>query len=175
MCSPSFAGWLKYSKTIVNRAVSPKKSVRKKSKNQRFVRKLWCHAVAAKINLYRSLFKRSASRRASRSLSPKRRCLRTLSAKISVSSHGILLNAARLLELAAFFLKEKTEGTMFIRKFKFFLMAGIAALYISCSDDSNSLNASDAGWDDGKIADTSTPNYGTRPFWCYLWRGRSPY
>ena len=51
---------------------------------------------------------------------------------------------------------------MFIRKFKFFLMAGIAALYISCSDDSNSLNASDAGRDDGKIADTSTPNYGTR-------------
>ncbi len=57
---------------------------------------------------------------------------------------------------------------MFISKFKFFLMAGIAALYISCSDDSNSLNASDAGRDDGKIADTSTPNYGTRPFWCYL-------
>ena len=57
---------------------------------------------------------------------------------------------------------------MFIRKFKFFLMAGIAALYTSCSDDSHSLNASDAGRDDGKIADTSTPNYGTRPFWCYL-------
>ena len=31
--------------------------------------------VEDKINLYRSLFKRSASRRASRSLSPKRRCL----------------------------------------------------------------------------------------------------
>ena len=46
---------------------------------------------------------------------------------------------------------------MFIRKSKFFLMAGIAALCISCSDDSNSLNASDAGKDDGKIADTIIP------------------
>ena len=46
---------------------------------------------------------------------------------------------------------------MFIRKFKIFLMAGIAALCMSCSDDSNSLKASDAGKDDGKIADTIIP------------------
>ena len=46
---------------------------------------------------------------------------------------------------------------MFIRKSKIFLMAGIAALCMSCSDDSNSLKASDAGKDDGKIADTIIP------------------
>lgn len=38
---------------------------------------------------------------------------------------------------------------MLTRKSKFFLMAGIAALCISCSDDSNSLSAGD----DGKVAD----------------------
>lgn len=48
---------------------------------------------------------------------------------------------------------------MLIRKSKFFLMAGIAALCISCSDDSNSLNASDSGKDDDKVADkTVIPN-----------------
>ena len=47
---------------------------------------------------------------------------------------------------------------MFIRKSKIFLMAGIAALCMSCSDDSNSLKASDAGKDDGKIAGNTTPN-----------------
>ena len=48
---------------------------------------------------------------------------------------------------------------MLTRKSKFFLMAGIAALCISCSDDSNSLNASDSGKDDDKVADkTVIPN-----------------
>ena len=43
---------------------------------------------------------------------------------------------------------------MLIRKSKFFLMAGIAALCISCSDDSASINASDsAGNDNGPVAD----------------------
>ena len=48
---------------------------------------------------------------------------------------------------------------MLTRKSKFFLMAGIAALCISCSDDSNSLNAIDSGKDDDKVADkTVIPN-----------------
>ena len=48
---------------------------------------------------------------------------------------------------------------MLTRKSKFFLMAGIAALCISCSDDSNSLKASDTDKNDDKVADkTVIPN-----------------
>ena len=46
---------------------------------------------------------------------------------------------------------------MLIRKSKFFLMAGIAALCISCSDESASINASDStGNDNGPVADLDT-------------------
>ena len=51
---------------------------------------------------------------------------------------------------------------MTIRKFKILMIAGLAALSMSCSDDSNSIKANDAGKDDGKTADNSidktTPN-----------------
>lgn len=47
---------------------------------------------------------------------------------------------------------------MLIRKSKFIFMAGIAALCISCSDDSTSINASDsAGKNDDVIADKIIP------------------
>ena len=48
---------------------------------------------------------------------------------------------------------------MNIRKIKILLTAAIAALCMSCSDDSASINASDpaGGKDDGKVADKTTP------------------
>ncbi|WP_139257909.1 VWA domain-containing protein [Fibrobacter sp. UWH4] len=57
-------------------------------------------------------------------------------------------------------------------------MAGIAALCMSCSDDSNSLNASDAGKDDGKIADTiiqKNPNIETENGATFETKGTTSY
>ena len=64
---------------------------------------------------------------------------------------------------------------MLIRKSKFFLMAGIAALCISCSDDSNSINANDvAGKDDDKII-TPNPNMETTDGATFETKGKGSY